>query len=80
MDDLRQMREDFKDHQAEDVLFHASIIEKLDKMDKRLDPIVDAYKAVILSKSFVIGFGSIIVAIGAIGAGFVWLINQAVNK
>lgn len=49
------------------------------KTNGKLDPILDAYKAIILSKSFVTGIAAVVLAIGAIGAGFIWLINSVVK-
>ena len=56
------------------------ISKKLDAIEKKLDPILDVYKAVLLSKSFVTGVAAVIVAIGAIGAGIVWFISSIANR
>ena len=50
------------------------------EISDKLDPILDVYKAVILSKSFITGLAGVIIAITAIGVGFTWLINSVVNK
>lgn len=52
----------------------------IQRISDKLDPIVDVYKAVILSKSFVLGLSGVIVAIAAIGMGFTWLINSVIHK
>lgn len=80
MDDLRQLREDFHDHSVRDEERFQEIHKVLERIDQKLDPIVDVYKATLLSKSFITGVASVIIAIGAIGAGIVWLINHAVDK
>ena len=56
------------------------ISKKLDIIKEKLDPILDVYTAVILSKSFITGVAAVIVAIGAIGAGIVWFVNSVVHK
>lgn len=51
----------------------------IEEINKRLDPIIDVYKAVVLSKSFILGLAGVIVALTAIGVGFVWLINSVIK-
>lgn len=77
---MRHLREDFKEHLEHDAANFAALHEVLKKIDEKLDPIVDVYKAAMLSKGFVVGFASIVLAIGAIGAGFIWLINSVIHK
>lgn len=86
---LAQQNENFVKHTKEDIVQFTKIHEHLgrvatkediEELKLKLDPITDVYKAALLSKSFVTGFAAIIVAIGAIGGGFIWLINSAVNK
>ncbi len=54
--------------------------EMLELLSKKLDPILDVYKAVLLSKGFVTGLAGLVIAITAIGVGFSWLINTVVHK
>lgn len=48
--------------------------------NERLNPLTEAYSAVLFSKNFIVGLAGVIIAIGAVGAGFIWLINSAVEK
>lgn len=56
------------------------MMDRFDKFEKRTDPIVEVYRGVLTVKSIVIGFSSVIIALGAIGVGVVWFINQSVEK
>lgn len=80
MNSLEQLAEHFKDHADNDERNFKEIREMLLEINKKLDPVVDVYKAAMLSKGFIVGLASVVVAIGAIGAGIVWLINQAIHK
>lgn len=80
MNSLEQLSEHFKDHADNDERNFKEIREMLVEINKKLDPVVDVYKAVLLSKGFVVGLASVILAIGAIGAGIVWLVNESVHK
>ena len=80
MTSLEQINEHFKDHAESDERNFKEIREMLVEINKKLDPVVDVYKAVLLSKGFVVGLASVILAIGAIGAGIVWLVNESVHK
>ena len=53
--------------------------EDIQRITDKLDPVLDVYKAVLLSKGFVTGLAGVVVAIGAIGAGFIWLINSVIS-
>ncbi len=52
----------------------------LEELSKKLDPILDVYRAVLLSKSFIMGVSGLVIAVTAIGVGFTWLINSVVHK
>lgn len=87
MNEIEKIREDFKDHAKSDADFQRDSLErdrnmdkKLDDIIKKLDPILDAWKAVLLSKGFIVGLGSVIFAIGAVGVGLMWLINHLISK
>jgi len=54
--------------------------EDLDAMMKKIEPVTDAYKAMLLSRGFIVGLAGVVLAISAIGAGFIWLINHAIGK
>ena len=81
------MREDLKDHQEADKRFQdesqgrdIEMDKKLDSIDKKLDPVLQVYQAVLLSKGFVSGLAGLIVGITVIGTAIMWVINQAVHK
>ena len=80
MDSIEKLTEAFKDHAESDARNFEAIAKTLEEINKKLDPVVDVYKAVMLSKGFIVGLASIVLAIGAIGAGIVWVINQAISK
>lgn len=80
MDELARLREDFKDHAANDERNFLEIRVRLESIDKKLDPIIDAYKAVILSRSFIVGFAGLVGAVAVIGAGIIWLVNNSIHK
>lgn len=92
MSTLEQMREDFNEHAAQDTHNYEEITRTLqrieDKLDPKhadyilkdtnakLDPIVDAWKAVLFNKSFLSGLGGIVASITIIGGAIYWLLNQ----
>jgi len=80
MSELEQLRENFKEHAALDERNYIEIKTMLVSINLKLEPILDVYRSVLLSKSFVMGLAGVILAITAIGAGFVWLINSAIQK
>lgn len=80
MDELESLRADFEKHVTQDEGNFAEIREMLVEISGKLDPILDVYRSVILSKGFITGLAGVIVAIGAIVAAFVWLINSAIQK
>lgn len=49
-------------------------------INEKLDPVVRAYDGFLFSKSFLLGLASVVVAIGAIGAGILSLIEAATHK
>lgn len=61
----------------------STLIEDVGKTIKllggRIDPITDAYKAVLLSKSFITGVAAVVLAIGAIGAGVIYIVNASIR-
>ncbi len=52
----------------------------IEVLSKKLDPILDVYKAVLLSKSFITGLAGIVIGITAIGVGITWVINSVIQK
>ena len=48
----------------------------LDNTNRKLEPIIDAYRAILVSKSFILGLGAVVAAIGVIGAGVVYFIRS----
>lgn len=69
--------EQFQKQLTDDI---SSLRESVAELKANLDPIKDAYSAVLFSKQFIIGLAGVILAVGAVGAGFIWLINAAVQK
>ena len=69
-----------EDHIAKDELCFDEIRHTMNCLSKKLDPITDVYKAVLLSKTFVAGLGLVVMSIGAIGAGVVWLVNSVIHR
>ena len=80
MDDLQLLRQRFEEHIKEDEVRYLKIEEMFNTINAKLDPILDVYRSVILSKSFIMGLAGVIVAIGAIAAGVVWIINSAIDR
>lgn len=84
------------DHERSDERHFADIKESIDKLSSALldpkdgsprfatktdvQPIIDAWKAIIFSKTFVGGLATVILAISAIGVGISWFINSFTNK
>ena len=79
MSDLEKLKEAFELHAQNDERNFKEIKAALKNIDSKLDPVADAYRAIIFSKSFVTGLAAIIVAITAIGAGFIYLVNSVVK-
>lgn len=47
---------------------------------KKVTPIYDSWKALLLSRSFIVGIASVVVALGVIGTGILWVIRVALDK
>lgn len=80
MNELEQLREDFKEHTTLDERNYIEIKTMLTTINTKLDPILDVYRSIIISKSFILGLSGVIVGITAIGAAFIWIINSAIQK
>ena len=80
MNDISELRKDFESHMISDTNNFQEIHKKLDLINSKLDPILDVYRSVLLSKGFIMGLAGVIVALGAMGAGISWLINSVVQK
>lgn len=74
--DIEENRRKLEDHILMDREFHENVLRRLDDLDKRLDPIVDVYRAILFNKSFLLGVGSVIGALTLIGSAFYWLWHQ----
>lgn len=79
----------FAEHAKEDVIQFKSIHDHIDniatkqdieELTNKIEPVLEVYRAVLLSKGFVTGVAGIIIAITAIGVGFTWLINSVIQK
>ena len=66
-------------HEQEDNDRFEAILSRLDSIDKKLDPIVEAYQGILFSRSFVAGLGTLIVGILGIGGAVLYLINHLFN-
>ena len=55
------------------------IEKKQDEQAMALTPLTEAYNGVLFSKKFVVGLSGVVLAVGAIGAGMIWLINAAIK-
>lgn len=51
----------------------------LDNVEKKMEPLREAYNGVIFGKKIVTGVAAIVVAIAAIGGGIIWAVNAAVG-
>lgn len=80
MNEFAELRKDFEQHMISDSNNFQEIHKKLDLINSKLDPILDVYRSVLLSKGFIMGLAGVIVALGAMGAGLSWLINSVVQK
>lgn len=80
MDDLQLLRQRFEEHIKDDEARYEKIEAMFNTINNKLDPILDVYRSVILSKSFIMGLAGVIVAVGAMASAFIWLINSAIEK
>lgn len=48
---------------------------RFDAMEKKLDPLVEAYDSVIFGKKFLIGLATVVGSLAAVGGGILWLID-----
>ena len=77
---MSDLSEQLEEHSRRDDERFDEIGRKIDALSKKLDPILDVYKAVIVSKSFIGGLALVVASITAIGAGFIWLVNSVIHK
>lgn len=79
----------FAEHAKEDILQFAAIHDHMEniatkedikELTKKIEPVLEIYRAVLLSKGFVTGIAGVVIAITAIGIGFTWLINAVITK
>lgn len=66
--------------QREQLAATADVRKSLDEIKISLAPLSEAYGGAIFARKFVMGIAGVVIAIGAIGAGIIWVINAAVNK
>lgn len=43
-------------------------------------PILDVYNGALTIKTIIVGFASVVLALGAIGAGVIWVVNAVIQK
>jgi len=77
---MQDHMEDDKRFQDESIDQFKAMDKKLNAIDKKLDPILEVYRAVLLSKGFVVGLSSVIVGITAIGAAIIWIVNHSISR
>lgn len=82
--DLQDM---FEKHAYDDMSHFGELKQTLDRIEKKTDaqstilqPIAEAYSGIMFSRKFIVGLSGVVLAIGAIGAGFFWLINSVIQK
>ena len=86
-----ELKESFKDHSMNDERNFKAIRddmhkgfqemnEGLEKMALALQPLTEAYTGLLFSRKFIIGIASMILAISAVGASVIWVINASINK
>ncbi len=54
--------------------------ERFDTIDKKMEPLLEAYNGVIFGKKIVTGVAAVFIAFAAIGGGIVWVVNAAISK
>jgi hypothetical protein len=82
---MRKQEETIRAHTVEDTeqfeAIHARFDEVAKQQDailKKLDPVVDVYKATLLNVKFITGLGSVVFAISAIGTGIFWIVQHLI--
>lgn len=80
---IQKQGDTMRAHTAEDheqfEAIHARFDEldkKQDAMLKKLDPVVGVYQATILNAKFITGLGGVVFALGTIGGGIFWLVQN----
>ncbi len=51
------------------------LTEAFQSLEKRIDPLLEAYDSVLFGKKFLVGLATIIGSITAIGAAILWIVN-----
>jgi len=80
----------FTEHDKEEDKYQQRVDEHLDKLGAIVDRIgsldiaktrdaVDTYRGVLSVKSLIIGLSAVVVAIGVIGTGIIWIVREAIN-
>lgn len=49
------------------------IINKLEVLDKKIEPIIEAYDSVLLGKRFIVGIAGFVMVVAAFGGVILWL-------
>lgn len=53
----------------------AELKQDMARLVKQIEPLIEVYDGALFARKFVIGLSSIIVAIGLIGGGVIWLVT-----
>ena len=86
---INEINKQFVEHALEDMANFKTIHDHIEsvatkqdikELSDKIDPVIDAYKAVLFSKTFIGGLATVVLSISAIGAGLYWLINSVVHK
>lgn len=79
-DDSRAERKEIR-HMVLDVQQNIKLLQQqVEGLQHRSEPMISLFNGMAVVKNIVVGLAAVIIAIGAIGAGVIWLINAAVNK
>lgn len=56
--------------------FETNVNEKFRIIDRKIDPVVAAYNGFLFGNKMIMGASGLIIALGTIGAGFLWLFHR----
>lgn len=53
---------------------------ELKKDVEKIGPVVEAYDSVVFSKKFLVGVGSVVGSLAAVGAAILWLVDELIKR
>lgn len=80
MNDIQRLHEDFQLHLESDRKNFEQINAKLDVITTGLKSWTETYDGVMFTRKFLIGTAGLILAIAAIGGGFMWVVDYIRQK